>query len=116
MPEVTIYHPFQQEAVSTALDDWRSGARSFPTILHWLYGVAYTQGYTTGIQEDTPMPRDYGTMTTEDFDRILLAMVAEMSAAQILAYGDVYTTLAEELNNDVLSAWDAERDEQEPED
>ena len=32
--------------------------------------------------------------------------VGEMSAAQILSYGDVNMILREELNNDVLTRWE----------
>jgi len=49
---------------------------------------------------------DYSKMTDQDFDKILEELVGEMSAAQILAYGDVNMVLREELNNEVLSLWE----------
>lgn len=51
---------------------------------------------------------DYSKMSEEDFDEILESIVRNMSAASILGYGDVYAILREELNNEVLEAWERE--------
>lgn len=49
---------------------------------------------------------DYSKLNNEQFDSILESIVSKMSASQILSYGDVYSTLREELNNEVLEAWE----------
>lgn len=49
---------------------------------------------------------DYSQMTDKKFDSILRELVENMSAAQILSYGDVNAFLREELNNEVLSVWE----------
>lgn len=51
-------------------------------------------------------PNQYASMTQDDFSNHLHDIVGKMTAAQILSYGDVYTVLAEELNNEVLAAWE----------
>ena len=51
----------------------------------------------------------YEKMTDEDFDRILKDIVSRMSADHILSYGDVNAFLREELNNEVLTAWEREQ-------
>lgn len=55
------------------------------------------------------MPGKYDAMTNEDFDRILEELVSKMTAGEILSYGDVNMILREELNNDVLTAWENEQ-------
>lgn len=55
------------------------------------------------------MAIDYGKMTQEEFDRILETKVRLMSAGEILSYGDVYATLAEALNNEILDTWAKEQ-------
>jgi len=54
----------------------------------------------------------YDAMTTADFDRLLAAHLDETYTApsQLLAVAGVYELLAEECNNAVLEAWDAERE------
>lgn len=49
--------------------------------------------------------QDYSKMTNQEFDNILEEVVSEMSAGIILSYGDVYSILSEELNNEVLQRW-----------
>ena len=51
----------------------------------------------------------YKDMTNEDFNRILKDIVSKLTADQILAYGEVGAILSEELNNDVLTAWEQEQ-------
>lgn len=48
---------------------------------------------------------NYDAMTDDEFHAILGRLVGKMSASEILAMGDVRSTLAEELNNEVLDAW-----------
>jgi hypothetical protein len=57
--------------------------------------------------------RKYDAMTTEDFDRLLAAHLdAQYTApSQLLAVAGVYELLAEECNNAVLEAWEAEQAE-----
>ena len=52
---------------------------------------------------------DYSKCTDEDFDRILTEVVGEMTADEILAYGDVNAILREELNNAILERWESEQ-------
>lgn len=59
---------------------------------------------------------DYNKCTDQEFDAILEEIVGEMSAGQILAYGDVNMILREELNNDVLDRWKARQEEESDED
>ena len=44
--------------------------------------------------------------TDEDFDRILEKLVSEMSAGQILSYGEVNSFFREELNNEILTRFE----------
>ena len=57
------------------------------------------------------MTADYSSITTEEFDNILLAIVQEMSAEYLLTIGDIAATLSEELNNAVLARWENENPE-----
>ena len=56
----------------------------------------------------------YDDMSTEDFDRYLLAALEKMSASSILAIPGVYEAVSEELNNEVLDAWADDNPEEEP--
>ena len=58
---------------------------------------------------------DYSKMTQEDFDRVLLEIVGQMTPAQILVIPGVYEIVSEELNNDVLCAWEVEQEAEEDE-
>lgn len=49
------------------------------------------------------------TISTEEFDERLNKMVGEMTASQLLSYGDVYNVLSEELNNAILEEWEREQ-------
>jgi len=49
------------------------------------------------------------TMTQEEFSEWLEIIVGRMTTAQILSYGDVYSLLAEKLNNEVIEAWEKSR-------
>jgi hypothetical protein len=61
----------------------------------------------------------YAKMSTEDFDRILADKINEFAdkaangAADLLSFPGVYEILAEEWNNEVLEAWEAEQPEPE---
>lgn len=59
--------------------------------------------------------KDYLNMRQEDFDRLLLEIVGQMTPAQILAIPGVYEIVSEELNNDVLCAWEVEQEAEEDE-
>lgn len=52
---------------------------------------------------------DYSKCSDADFDRILQDVVGDMSALEILAFGDVNMILREELNNEVLDRWAQEQ-------
>lgn len=52
------------------------------------------------------MAANYSAMTTEEFSSILEELVGGMTPGQILACGDVYNILSEELNNKVLALWE----------
>lgn len=54
------------------------------------------------------MTNRYKNMTDDDFDRILQDIVADMTAGEILDFGDVNAILREELNNQVLDRWEEE--------
>jgi hypothetical protein len=49
------------------------------------------------------------TISQEEFDDRLHAMVERMTSSQILSYGDVYMILAEELNNAIIEEWEKEQ-------
>lgn len=44
-------------------------------------------------------------MTDAEHYAILKRLVSNMSASTILGYGDVYSILSEELNNEILDVW-----------
>lgn len=48
------------------------------------------------------------TITDDDFHRILHNLLSEMSLEEILSYGEVHSFFAEELNNQVIKAWEQE--------
>ncbi len=48
---------------------------------------------------------DYSAMTDTEHYEILKRLVSNMSASTILGYGDVYSILSEELNNEILDVW-----------
>jgi len=58
---------------------------------------------------------DYSNVTDEDFDRILEEIVSEMSAGEILSYGDINMILREELNNEILQRWEEEQGDEDDE-
>lgn len=45
-------------------------------------------------------------LDSETFDKYLQSAVSKMSADKLLSIGDVYTILAEALNNEVIEAWE----------
>lgn len=47
----------------------------------------------------------YDAMTNEEFDQILRDMVYDLGTDWLLGLKDVWTTAAEELNNDILEQW-----------
>ena len=54
---------------------------------------------------------NYSLMTQNEFDEILRELVEDMTASELLSYGEIYTCLSEELNNEILNEW-AERNEE----
>jgi hypothetical protein len=56
------------------------------------------------------MMTDYSKMTDEDFDLLLEKRVSQMSAGEILSYGEVNMILREELNNEILEMWEREQE------
>ena len=52
-------------------------------------------------------------ITQDEFDSILVEMLSEMSGDILLSIPGVYEILAEELNNDVLSTWQARQEKPE---
>jgi hypothetical protein len=59
---------------------------------------------------------DYSKITQDDFETILTRIVEGMSAAQILAVPGAAEALREELNNEVLEAWEEEQEEEDSDD
>lgn len=51
---------------------------------------------------------DFSKMTDDDFDRHLLGVMECMTMVQILELPGIYKVVSEELNNDVLAAWEDE--------
>jgi hypothetical protein len=49
---------------------------------------------------------DYGDMTQDDFDRILVGLLKKYPIEALLRVGSVYNDLAEEFSNDVLDEWE----------
>lgn len=54
---------------------------------------------------DDKSTADYSQMTDDEFRETLTKIVGKMSTEEILAIGDIYSVLAEELNNEVLDHW-----------
>lgn len=54
---------------------------------------------------DKEKKADYSTMTDEEFDQILRDRVHDLGTDWLLGLKGVWTTAAEELNNDVLDEW-----------
>ena len=52
---------------------------------------------------------DHVLTTEEQFTEVFQKMVHEMPAAELLSYGDVYTELREEYNNEILDRWEKEQ-------
>jgi hypothetical protein len=52
---------------------------------------------------------EYSKISTTEFNEILLKIIDDSTAAQILSYGDVYSELREHFNNDILEAWEKEQ-------
>jgi len=53
---------------------------------------------------------DYSKMTTEDFDKLLMARMADMSPHDLLSIPGIYEILSEHLNNDILNDWKEEQE------
>lgn len=53
-----------------------------------------------------PGEGDYSAMTTDEFDTILVALIAKQTADALLTIPGIYEILAEEFNNEVLTEWD----------
>lgn len=52
---------------------------------------------------------DYSKMKSEDFDRILIILVNQNPAGNLLHIPGVYELVAEDYNNDVLEYWGQEK-------
>jgi hypothetical protein len=55
------------------------------------------------------------SITTEDFDKFLMQIVAEQSSLALLHIPGIYEILCEEFNNDVIRLWEQTREETEEE-
>lgn len=44
-------------------------------------------------------------MTTEDFNQILIEILQEMKASQLIDIPGIYEIVAEEFNNEVIDKW-----------
>lgn len=53
----------------------------------------------------------YDKMSNEDFQRILEEIVDESPASHLLSVPGVYEVVAEHFNNEVLSRWDDEQED-----
>ena len=51
---------------------------------------------------------DYSSMTQDEFDELLTELVQGMTAGELLRHGEIYSTLSEKFNNEILDLW-AER-------
>jgi len=49
-------------------------------------------------------------MTSDEFDEILIRLVDEHSASNLLTIPGVYEIVAEYMNNDVIQVWEDEMD------
>ncbi|MBL1176661.1 hypothetical protein [Pantanalinema sp. GBBB05] len=57
---------------------------------------------------------DAEVLTNARFVEILTEIISELTPDQLLAIGDVYTTLAEHFNNDVIDRWQQRLQSQPP--
>ena len=55
---------------------------------------------------------DYSKMTTSDFDRILISILQETKASELISVPGFYELVSEEFNNEVLKKWDEEQNKQ----
>jgi hypothetical protein len=55
----------------------------------------------------------YNNMKQEEFDQILLSILREQTAEQLISIPGIYEILAEEFNNEVLDRWENEQEEEE---
>ena len=49
--------------------------------------------------------QDYSDCTQEEFNAVLLAILDNMKASDLLTIPGIYEILAEEFNNEVLDQW-----------
>ena len=54
---------------------------------------------------------DYSKMTQEDFDRLLLDILSEIKASQMIHVPGFHEVASEEFNNEVLDRWSNEQEE-----
>jgi hypothetical protein len=59
------------------------------------------------------MMKRYDWVTTEMFDTKLAELLDDLSGYELLAIPGLYEVVSEQLNNDVLEALEAEREENE---
>ena len=52
----------------------------------------------------------YSKMTTEDFDAILIGILKETTAAELLTIPGVYEIVSEHYNDEVLEPWESSQE------
>lgn len=53
--------------------------------------------------------QDYSKMTQEDFDRILMSILQEIKASELIGVSGFYEVVSEEFNNEVFEKWEREQ-------
>ena len=53
---------------------------------------------------------EYGGLTDTTFDRILIEILRDTTAEQLLTIPGIYEIVREEYNNDILSWWEREQE------
>ena len=52
---------------------------------------------------------DYSKMTQGDFDRILMGILQETKASELISVPGFYEIVSEEFNNMILDRWESEQ-------
>lgn len=54
----------------------------------------------------------YSKIKQEDFDRILMQILSETKASELISVPGFYELVSEEFNNEVLKKWESEQKEE----
>jgi len=54
--------------------------------------------------------KKYDKMTNDDFDRILVGILEESHASELISIPGIYEVVSEFYNNEILDRWDEEEE------